>query len=313
MGDGRGHASPPHGRRPLNSLFITGASGFIGRHLLDRIAGRYDRITALSRTARPPDGRITWLQGDIREPGTWTSRLDASTDVAHLAAATGAASATLHRAVNAQGTEQLVQACARARVAGILFVSSIAAGFPDDPRYPYATAKREAEAVLRAGKVPFVIVRPTIVLGPGSPILAKLAALAGGPLVAAIGNGRAKVQPIHVDDVAEALAMLLQRRAYDRRTIELGGPETLTMSELLVRLRTALGRPPARKFSVPYAPMRGALIALEAVLGDRTPVTAGQLTPFVQDSVARPDPLFEELKPRMKPLERMLEGGAVRV
>ena len=312
MGSGYRQSRSPHGRRTLSSLFITGGSGFIGRHLLARIAHRYDRIIALSRTARPPEGRITWIKGDIREPGTWVAHLEAGAHVAHLAAATGAATATLHRAVNAQGMERLVNACARAHVGGLLFVSSIAAGFPDDPRYPYATAKREAEAILRAGPVPFVIVRPTIVLGAGSSILARLASLAGGPMVAAIGNGRARVQPIHVEDVADALALLLERRGFDRRTIELGGPEVLTMGDLLVRLRAALGRKPARTVGVPYLPMRGALIALEAVLGDKLPVTAGQLTPFVQDSVAKPDPLFDELRPRMKGLDRMLEGGALR-
>jgi len=75
------------------SLVVTGASGFVGRRLLARVAGRYDRIAALSRSVQPPLAGVPWVQGDIREPAGWEHFLDATTDVAHLAAATGGASA----------------------------------------------------------------------------------------------------------------------------------------------------------------------------------------------------------------------------
>src|SRR5437868_2209329 len=80
--------------------------------------------------------------------------------------------------------------------------------------------------------LPWSIVRPTIALGPGSPILDKLRTLAGGPVVAVIGNGLARVQPIDVEDLAGALAVLLERRTFDGATREIGGPEVLTMEKL---------------------------------------------------------------------------------
>jgi NADH dehydrogenase len=160
--------------------------------------------------------------------------------------------------------------------------------------------------VVRGGKMPYAIVRPTIVLGLGSPILAKLRALAGGPVVAVIGNGKARVQPIDVGDVTDGLHLVLEKRAFDGTTRELGGPEVLSMQELLVRIRAALGKPSARVVHVPYGPMRGGLIALEALLAGRSPVSAGQISAFVSDSVAAPDPLWAELTPRLASLERML-------
>jgi NADH dehydrogenase len=296
----------------MRSLFITGASGFVGRHLLARVDGRYGRVVALSRTPQPPAVGVTWVQGDVQDSARYASFLNAETDIVHLAAATGGASASVHRAVNAEGTEELVKAAERARVGGLLFVSSIAARFPDDPHYPYATAKREAEVIVRAGKVAFVIVRPTIVLGRGSPILDKLRALAGGPVIAAIGGGRARVQPVDVADLAGALAQLLERRAFDGTTLEFGGPEVLTMAELLVRVRAAMGKPPARIMAMPYAPMRGGLIAMEALLFGRSPVSAGQLTSFVQDGVAEPNPLWEAMRPGLLSVTRMLEAAGTR-
>jgi len=297
----------------MRTLFVTGGSGFVGRHLLARVVqGGYARVVALSRTTQAPVAGVTWVQGELQHPARYASYLNADTDIAHLAAATGGASASVHRAVNAEGTEALLKAAERARAGGLLFVSSIAARFPEDPHYPYATAKREAEVIVRAGKVPFVIVRPTIVLGRGSPILDKLRALAGGPVIAAIGGGKARVQPVDVTDLAGALAQLLQRRAFDGTTLEFGGPEVLTMAELLVRVRAASGRPQARVMAMPYAPMRGGLIAMEALLFGKSPVSAGQLTSFVQDSVAESNSLWQSMRPSMMDVQRMLEAAAAR-
>ena len=291
------------------ALFITGASGFIGRQLLARLAGRYARVTALSRTSQPPVPGVTWVQGGIADKGAWSRHLGPDTDVAHLAAATGGASASAHRAVNAVGTETLVRAAEQAGVRGFLLVSSIAVRFPEDAFYPYATAKREAEAIVRGARVPSVIVRPTIVLGPGSPIGQRLAALAGGPMIAAIGGGTARVQPVDVTDVAAALATLLERRAVDGGTVEFGGPEVLTMRDLLVRTRAALGKPPARVVSLPYGMLRAGLIGAGALLGPRAPVTPGQLTSFVHDGVAQPNQLWEEMRARLVAVDRMFRNA----
>jgi len=297
----------------MRSLFITGGSGFVGRHLLARVSrGGFARVTALSRTPQPPVDGVTWVQGELLEPARYASCLDADTDIVHLAAATGGASASAHRAVNAEGTEALVKAAERAGAGGLLFVSSIAARFPEDAHYPYATAKREAEVIVRAARVPFVIVRPTIVLGHGSPILDKLRSLAGGPVIAAIGGGTARVQPVDVTDLAEALALLVERRAFDGTAIEFGGPEVLTMLELLVRVRASMGKAPARSLSVPYAPMRGGLIAMEALLFGKSPVSAGQLSSFVQDGVAEPNALWQGMRSGLRDVTRMLEAAGTR-
>ena len=292
----------------MRSLFVTGGTGFVGRHLLARIPpGRYRRVIALSRTVQPPADGVTWVRGDLSDSARYASFLDADTDIAHLAAATGGASPSVHHAVNAEGTKTLLGAAERARAGGLLFVSSIAARFPDDSHYPYATAKRDAEALVRAGKIPFVIVRPTIVLGPGSPILNRLRGLAGGPVIAAIGGGKARVQPVDVGDLAAGLAQLLERRAFDGATLEFGGPEVLTMAELLVRVRRAMGKPPARIMAIPYVPIRAALIAMDALLLGRSPVRAGQLTSFVHDGVAEPNPLWAAMRPSLLSVARMLE------
>lgn len=295
----------------MRSLFVTGGTGFVGRHLLARLAlDRYTRVVVLSRTAQPPAHGVTWVQGELGDSACYASFLDPDTDIAHLAAATGGASASVHHAVNTDGTKALLKAAEAARVGGLLFVSSIAARFPNDAHYPYATAKREAEAVVRAGKVPFVILRPTIVLGAGSPILNRLRSLSGGPMIIAIGGGKARVQPVHVTDLALVLSNLLERRAFNGSTLEFGGPEVLTMADLLVRTRTAMGKPRARIMVLPYPLLRAGLIAIDTLLFGRSPVSAGQLTSFVEDGMAEPNPLWEAMRAGLAPLSRMLETTA---
>lgn len=291
----------------MRALFITGASGFVGRRLLDSLPpGLYGRIIALSRGEQPARPGVTWVRGDIADPSSYSSLLTSHTDIAHLAAATGAAAADVHQAVNAAGTAGLLRAAEAANAAGLVFVSSIAAGFPDDGHYPYASSKRAAESAVRASRVPALIVRPTIVLGEGSPILGKLRSLASGPVVLAIGGGRARVQPIHVDDLARALALLLERRAFDGSTLELGGPDILSMAGLLQRVRAAMGKSTGRIVAIPYRPMRASLAAMTALLRHRSPATPGQIASFVQDGVAEPNALWEELKPGMRGVDDMV-------
>lgn len=269
-------------------------------------AGRYQRVVALSRGDQAPIGGVTWIKGGLREPERYAGHLTPGTTILHLAAATGSASAEAHRVVNIEGTEALVRAAREGGARGLIFVSSIAARFTPDRHYPYAGAKRAAERAVQIGGVPHIIVRPAIVLGPGSAILGKLRTLAGGPAIVAIGGGGAKVQPIHVDDLARALATLAARPSFDGQIIELGGPEILTMADLLRRTRKAMGKAPAPVVPLPYWPMRGALIAATALLGRRSPVTPGQITSFVQNGTTQPSPFWEEMRPTLRGVDDML-------
>ena len=88
----------------------------------------------------------------------------------HLAALTGRAAPEEYKRVNVDGTSVLLQACKAAKVRRFLHVSTIAAGYPDQRYYPYATTKAQAESLVRESGLDLAIVRPTLVLGEKSPI-----------------------------------------------------------------------------------------------------------------------------------------------
>lgn len=293
----------------MRALFVTGASGFVGRHVLaaaDRV--RYGRVVALSR--RPPAGPATaeWIAGGLADAARYRSALAPGTDVLHLAAATGAATAAQHAAVNVDGTAALLAACAQQGCRRFVFVSTIAAGWPDDPHYPYAQTKRAAETLVKGGELRWTIARPTIVLGAGSPIWKRLRGLATAPVGVLIGDGRVKIQPVLALDLARMLLELPERDELAGATLELGGPEIVTMEELLRRVRSKL-KGSGGFVKLPYGALRAALIAGQTVLRGRSPVTPGQLSSFARDGVAAPSAFWESWRARLADVDAMIAAS----
>ena len=148
-----------------------------------------------------------------------------------------------------------------------------------------------------------------MIFGEGAPVLASLTTLALLPAAVVPGTGRVLVQPISVDDVAAAIITILERDWFEGETFELGGPERLTMEELLQRLRVARrGRPgPVVRLPLPMiqAPLR---VAESLGLGQVLPATSGQFSSFGNDGTAAPNRLQETIAPGLTPLDRMLES-----
>jgi nucleoside-diphosphate-sugar epimerase len=296
------------------SIFLTGATGFIGGHLLDRlIRNGTNRITCLTRSSDVASdkgtrsGNVEWITGDLSRPATYADSLSRADVVIHLAAATGAASAEKLRDVNYAGTQALLAARRNAAGGKIVYVSSIAVTGSDVSEYPYVQTKVAAEKAVQDSGLECVIVRPTIVLGEGAPNWRMLRTLACLPVVPLFGGGRAQVQPVDVIDVARGLEWLADNQLESGSIVEIGGPEVLSFSAFLARIRAACGHHGFPHLSIPIAPVRMVLKMLTRLLGARSPVGPGQLAPFVNDGVARPNVVFERLRPEMLPLDKLFQ------
>ncbi len=293
-------------------LFLTGGTGFIGRQLLARLTSESAprvRVRCLIRRSTLPakvPGGVEVAFGDLREPATYVEALSGTDVVVHLAGATGKARPAEYFAVNSGGTRALLDACGRAAVRRVIFVSSIAATYPDKTAYYYAQSKQQAEQAVRDSGLNYLIVRPTLVLGTGSPIWERLVALACLPIMPVLGDGPVRVQPIHVDDVVTFLASMIGARTLPDGAVDLGGPEALTFEDLLRKIRRAVR---GRESPIVHLPARRAIVLLawmERWLSPILPVTAGQLSAFVNDSTAAYHPLVEEKVPSMKTVDEML-------
>jgi NADH dehydrogenase len=278
-----------------DSLFITGADGFIGRRLVKPLA---------------PDA-FHRLASDLQDTDSYASDLDGQTTVVHLAAQTGKARDNEYFQANVEGTRALIRACKSRGVPRFLHVSTIATTFDDVDGYPYAASKQQAEQLVQESGLEWTIVRPTIVLGPGSAALDGFRPLLRRSTILVPGGGGVRMQPVHVDDVADVLLRLARSATLGNRIYELGGPEVLTLGEFLSRAHAVLyGGASARRVHVPIRPIRALLRLVETVAPGLAPVHPGQLSAFFNDSVAAADLRLMDPQTTLRSVETMLDAWA---
>jgi uncharacterized protein YbjT (DUF2867 family) len=226
--------------------------------------------------------------------------------VIHLAAVTGRAPRSSYWKTNVEGTRVLLAAAKDGGVRRFVLVSTVAVRFPE-PRYWYAQSKAEAERLVQQSGLPFVIVRPTMVGGRGSPVLRGLERLAGLPVIPAPAGARALVQPILVDDLAEMIGDLVTTERYDGGTLELGGREAVSLEELLQRIRTRRRGRRAPVLPLPAGALRVLLSALEGLWWRLPPLTVGQLASFRFDGTAMHNPFWEARRAALAGLDTILD------
>jgi len=277
---------------PLPPLCLTGASGFIGRRVLTQLAaaGARDVTLVLRDPARltPGAARPLWrlVRADLSDRAIATDAIVPGAVVLHLAAATGTANAAQMQRLNVEATGRLLAAAAAAGARHFVFVSSVAAGYSDQRWAEYPQSKARAERIVTAGGVPYTIVRPTMVFGPGSPNQRGLERLATLAVPLLPGQGDVRAQPIHVSDIANVLLYVAALPAAVQGHIPVGGPSVVTMRELFAAMRRARGLAPRTPVTLPLGALRSSLALLGAIAGPLLPVSAGQFVVFANDAVA---------------------------
>ncbi len=273
-------------------IFLTGATGFLGRHVLARLGGAgVSEVRCLVRRGRTPavaarGPLVVSVEGDLRRDLP-AGALEGCDAVVHLAALTGKAAPRDLDETNVEGTRRLLAAARAARVPRFLHISTIAAAYPEMQHYPYARSKARAELLVRDSGLDWLVLRPTVVFGPGSPVGESLAKLACAPFLPLFGGGTSRVQPVHVTDVAALVAARLAAGALGERTEDAGGRDVVLFGELLRGLRVALRGTDGPAVAVPLGALIPFLAALEPALRPVMPVTAGQLYAFRHDAVAK--------------------------
>lgn len=277
----------------MRSLFITGGSGFIGRHFLRRLdAAKYGRIYCLSRDraklawAAAGSGAVQIIQGDLGDSASYASALVGVDTVVHLAATTGKAMPQAYQATNEQGTAALVAASEQAGVQNFLFMSTIAVKYPDKSHYYYAQSKEAAETVVRTSRLHHVVARPTIVIGPDGEAWRSLSRLGRAPILLVFGSGQTRVQPIYVEDLVTCLLHILDTAPFQNEVVELGGPEVASFEQFLGYIALAYRGSVPVTVHLPLRLLTTPLAVLERLLSEVLPLSAGQLSVFANDSTA---------------------------
>jgi uncharacterized protein YbjT (DUF2867 family)/uncharacterized membrane protein YphA (DoxX/SURF4 family) len=234
-------------------ILLTGCTGFIGRHLLWALRERGHELVAAGRT-RPRDASLAWLALDFSRPAPaaeWAARLRGFDVVVNTIGLFRETARQRFQAVHIDGPVALFDACAAAGVKRVLQVSALGV---DAATTGYQRSKLAADTHLLALPLEGIVVRPSLVFGLDGPSAALFLTLASLPLLALPAGARPPLQPLHVDDAAQALRALVERgtqASAGRRCIALVGPRALSLAEYLQALRKALQLPPAPTLAVP--------------------------------------------------------------
>jgi len=257
-------------------VFLTGATGFVGSHILRELLDAGYLVRALRRSPLPErssEERLDWIEGDLRNVGGFARALDGCRYLIHCAALYSFAPrdrAAIH-ATNVAGTESLMVAVDVAGIERVVLTSSSATlGHGEGA---YHRSKLDQERVAFAGRVPVVALLPTAPVGPGdrkpTPTGKLVLDFARGKIVAkAPGHGGMNL--VAVEDVARAHVAALEKGIAGERYV-IGG-ENLSMDEIWRMLAEVTGQP-MPGWRAPYA------LALAAAYGDeiRCRVTGAEL------------------------------------
>jgi NADH dehydrogenase len=218
-------------------ILVTGATGFIGRVLLPRLAEAGHSLRCLVRASPrsprlPPRVPVQLAIGALDDPRVLRSALMGVDTVIHLAGAEWQGRHGDLLAVDVNGTRALVEAAAEAQISRFVYVSHL--GADRASAYPVLKAKGIAEEFVRQSGVTHLILRSAFVYGREDVLINTLAALIRlSPGVLFLpGDGRTTVQPLWVEDLATCLEWALSDPALWNQTLALGGPEFFTLREL---------------------------------------------------------------------------------
>lgn len=272
-------------------LLITGATGYIGRHLVARLVAQGERPRCLVRNEQRassilPADKVELVQGDTTQPITLTEAVRDIETIVHAAFITAdhkESPGYHYEQTNVEGTAHLIKAAQQTGVKRIIEMSGLGTK-PDEPG-SYMQGRYLAEKMLmESNDLDWTIIQPSVLFGKDAPFIKALSELIqSAPVVPLIGGGKTMLQPIYVEDVITViLKVLAEPERTSSKIYTIGGPEYYSFREIIDLLLRAM----KKKRPKVYAPMplvRLGAAAMEAVL-PKPPLTKAAMTLFTFDN-----------------------------
>lgn len=269
--------------RPIAAVF--GATGFLGRHLVACLSRRGWRVRAVSRHREGDSIGDEAVTADILDPDSLPPAVASAQLVVNAVSLYAETRRVRYRDVHVVAAGNLAHAARGAGVARLVQLSGI--GADATARNAYIRARGEGEAAVVDAFDRPLIVRPSVMCGPGDAFVAPLAAMMRKvPVLPLFGRGRTRLQPVAVGDVAEAIARLAEREETPSAPVEIGGGSVVTYRQALAVIGSAVGRRPA------LVPVPFALWRVGGFVGERlpgAPLTRAVVALMDRDNVAADD------------------------
>lgn len=289
---------------------VAGGTGLLGRAIVPALINAGHEVAILSRSdpsRDPVDPRATWVRGDVTDPASLVSALrgmDAVVDAVQFpnSPVENPKKGYTFERIDLGGTKNLVDA---AKAAGVpRFIGLSGAGAAEDARYHWLRFKWQEEQHIQASGLTWTIFRPSWIYGPRDVSLNRFLGFAKFlPFIPVIGNGKIRLNPLFVDDLAAHVAAAPGRPAAENRLFEIGGPDVLTMDEII---RTALQVRGKKRFLLhqPAALMK--LVASVAQFAPGRPLTPDAIDFILMDPIADTASLREVFGLPLTPLAEAL-------
>lgn len=271
--------------RPVD-ITVFGGTGFLGRRIVECLVhnGLGVRIAVRHPDYVPFAGdfidAVEVVRADIRNEAEVRAAIKGARVAVNAVSLYAEGKGLTYKAIHVEGARTLARAAAEAGLASLVHISGIGANPKALNRY--IRNRGLGEAAAREAFARTIVVRPSVLFGPGDSFLTVLDKVTRRmPVIPLFGKGETRLQPVHVDDVAEAVALLAVEGG-KTDTYELGGPQALAYADLLKLVMSLTGR--NRKLvALPLPVWRVA--ALLSRLLPRPPVTATQVALMSRDNV----------------------------
>jgi uncharacterized protein YbjT (DUF2867 family) len=283
-------------------IYLTGATGFVGKHMLARLLVEGHAVRAAMRGLPGQNARLLahtehlgrkddfqWVHGDIVEDTRLDEGMQGCDAVIHLVGIIAEKGTNTFERVHHLGTRNVVEAAKRTGIKH--FVQMSALGVRADGVAPYQTTKWKGEEEVRRSGLPFCILRPSLIFGEGDGFVTQMmATMRSAPFFRPVpGDGTPKFRPIAVEDVTTCFARALTYEGATNQTIDLGGADELTLNEVLAEIARCAGvRKPAVHIPMPLM-MAGATVAQKLL--KNPPVTVDQLRMLQEGSTCDIGPM----------------------
>lgn len=284
-------------------LAITGATGFLGGHVLREAAARGHQIKALARKAQLPRPNVEWVRGSLDDYRSLAELVDGSDAVIHVAGAVNAPTLAGFIDANVTGTASMLTAAEVSGVRRFIHISSLSAREPDLSDYGWS--KGASEKLLLQAPLDWTIVRPPAIYGSGDREMLELFRIARRRGVIPLPP-KGRLSLIEAGDLARLLLDLVDVRESYRQVYE---PDDGTVTGYSHRafgklIGAAVGRPGALTLPIPRFALRLAAAVERYRLGDQAKLTADRVSYFCHpDWVGQKQPPATIWEPRIKAAE----------
>jgi uncharacterized protein YbjT (DUF2867 family) len=281
------------------TVVVTGASGFIGRHICEGLVKVGHPVRGLVRHVPVRKNRVEgvdYVRGvDVADAITLTAQMFSEADaIIHLVGIiqeVRGKGQTFQR-IHVEGTRNVVDEALRAGFDGrFVYMSAIGASMSSPSQY--SQTKYQAERIVTGSKLPYTIFRPSLVIGADGEFVAQMKDLVlhGGlsvgapfPVIPVPGSGFNLFQPIWIDDLVECVVQSLSKGETINQVYEVGGATQLSFNELLKGFARSLGKPKKPLLHAPLPLLYAAATVMEKVL-PKPPVTRDQLKNLGADNI----------------------------